>query len=82
MTKMKILDLGEIEARQVSVAVARGRAVIDALADHAGRILLDTDGIDGDEAVWSEMVQYLGRRGVSVRYDHDAGYPVAEEVRS
>jgi len=70
------VDLGAVEPDRESVAVARGRAVLAAL-EKAGSALLDTDGTDGDQAEWSEMVQYLGRRGVEVKYDHDAGYPVA-----
>jgi hypothetical protein len=76
---MKSVNLGSVEAVNVSDAVARGRAVIEAL-ETTDRVLLDTDETDGDEAVWSELEAYLGRRGVSVAYDHDAGYPVARRA--
>lgn len=73
------VNLGAVEAVNESTAVARGKAVIVAL-ESADVVLLDTDDTDGDEAVWSELVAYLARRGVSVAYDHDAGYPLARRA--
>lgn len=78
---MKQVNLGAIEAGNMSTAVARGTAVLAAL-ETSTAVLLDTDETDGDETVWSELVAYLGRRGVSVAYDHDAGYPVARRCRT
>lgn len=75
MTKTT-LNLGAIEAVNVSDAVARGRAIIEALSD-ADVVMLDTDETNGSETTWDEMVAYLDRRGVSVKYDHDDGYPHA-----
>jgi hypothetical protein len=76
-SKIQSVDLGAVEPSNESVAVARGRAVLAAL-EGASPVLLDTDDTDGDEAVWAELVAYLERRGVTVRYDHDAGYPLAQ----
>ncbi len=74
--RMQTVDLGSVDVVNESAAVARGKAVIAAL-NTASAVLLDTDGTDGDESVWSELTSYLRRRGVTVAYDHDAGYPVA-----
>lgn len=72
----KIVNIGEVEATGTSVAVARGKAILAALETEP-EVMIDTDDTDGDETVWSEMTAYLARRGVTVAYDHDAGYPVA-----
>jgi len=78
-TTKTTLDLSMIEVVNVSDAVAWGRAIIEELKD-ADVVMLDTDGIAGNERTWGEMVSYLGRRNVTVKYDHDDGYPHATDA--
>jgi hypothetical protein len=73
---MHTVDLGAQEAVNVSDAVARGRAILAALDGHMV-VMLDTSETDGSETTWNEMVAYLARRGVTVKYDHELGYSVA-----
>lgn len=68
------IELTGVEASGESTAVAAGKLVLAALGDTARVRIAENDLA---EDVWSEMVQYLGRRGVDVRYDHDDGHPVA-----
>ena len=79
MANKATVNLGTVEAVNVSDAVARGRAVIEALSE-ADAVMLDTDDTDGSEVVWDEMVAYLDRRGVSVAYDHDDGNAYARHT--
>lgn len=73
---MESIELCDVEVNGTSEAVAWGRAIVEAL-EGLDAVLVDNDGTSGDEANWSELEQYLGRRGVTLAYDHDAGYPVA-----
>lgn len=75
---MITIAIADIETTPgTSRAVSIGRAIIDTLPADAAPLLLDNDGDAADAAQWSEMVQYLARRGIRVAYDHEAGYPVA-----
>jgi len=71
---MKTITLTEIEAINESTAVAAGKIVLAAHVD-AKQVMIGDNDLTED--AFREMVAYLGRRGVTVRYDHDAGYPVS-----
>jgi hypothetical protein len=60
-----VLSLAKIEGSfaGISLAVAAGKAVLAAL-EH-GPVSIEDIGMD--EVQWSEIVQYLARRGVTVR---------------
>lgn len=72
---MTTISLTQITANMESDAVAAGKLVLAALTDASTVTIEDNDLA---EDVWEEMVQYLGRRGVTIRYDHDDAFPVAE----
>lgn len=73
---MTFVHVSDVTVQNTSLAVAVGRAVIDALAT-AEQVHIDADASDIDEPGLKEMTAYLERRGVAVQYDHDAGFPVA-----
>lgn len=72
---MTTISLTDIDATNESTAVASAKAVLAAMPE-AGALMIEDNDLAED--VWSEMVAYLSRRGVSVAYDHDAGFPVAQ----
>lgn len=74
--KTVTVSLVGVEGKGVSDAVACGKVVLATL-DTVERVMIDTDGNDLDDAQWSEMEQYLARRGVAVKYNDELGYPVA-----
>ena len=61
---MKTINLGSIQAVDESTAVAAGKAVVAALETER-EVEIDSEGVGED--VRTELVQYLGRRGVSVK---------------
>jgi len=71
---MKMIKLVDIDAHDESYAVACGKVVM-ATVSSAGRAMIEEN--DLTEQQWDEMHQYLSRRGVSLEYDHELGYPVA-----
>lgn len=73
---MKIAEvyLTGIDPVHESTAVAAGKIVLDALGLGDRVRIADNDL---SEAEFAEMVAYLKRRGVTVKYDHDDGFPIA-----
>jgi hypothetical protein len=59
------IETDSVVADNESQAVAVGRAIVVALAD---AVTVDVERGDGmDDAEWSELMAYLGRRGIVVR---------------
>lgn len=63
-TARNILSLAGLESQGYSLAVAAGKAVLVALG-RGGAVSIEDVALDEEQ--WSEMVAYLGRRGVRVR---------------
>lgn len=74
---MTEITLTDVAATQESTAVAAGKMVLAALPPDGALRIADNDL---PEDVWAEMCAYLSRRGVTVSYDHDDGFPVARRV--
>jgi hypothetical protein len=65
MMMTKTIETETVAAEGVSQAVAVGQAVMAALAS---RNEVDVErGDNMDDAMWSELRDYLGRRGVTLR---------------
>ena len=62
-TMTNSISLAGLKAVNESSAVAAGKAVLGAI--ESGPVSIE--GVPLDEAEWSELVAYLGRRGVRVR---------------
>jgi hypothetical protein len=78
MATTRQITLTEIEADGVSTAVAAGKIVLEAMRDPDGFVRGSVVISDNDlsEEAWAEMEQYLGRRGVALRFDHGGGREV------